>query len=111
MQILFINLERVPPESRFRTSSGETFELVDFPSNADGRFIAGEHGGTKPVTLHIVKPLLNRFDDTLVLLVECLILPGAHSIIDRHILLPKVSRRAVKIVTAGLGFGRDDVRA
>src|SRR3546814_13020632 len=45
-----------------------------------------------------------------VLLIEGPRLPGAHAVIDLRIVLTKISRRAIEIVAAGLGLGRDDVR-
>src|SRR3546814_4588068 len=83
---------------------------VDFPRRADSRLVAGEHGRTTPVTIHIITSRLNRFDDSLVLLIEGPRLPGAHAVIDLRIVLTKISRRAIEIVAAGLGLGRDDVR-
>src|SRR3546814_2193580 len=107
---MFINLQVAPLELRFRASDSGTFEPVDFPRHADSRFVAGEHGRTKPVTIHIITSRLNRFDDSLVLLIEGPRLPGAHAVIDLRIVLTKISRRAIEIVAAGLGLGRDDVR-
>src|SRR3546814_16324002 len=83
---------------------------VDFPRRADSRLVAGEHGRTTPVTIHIITSRLNRFDDSLVLLIEGPRLPGAHAVIDLRIVLTKISRRAIEIVADGLGLGRDDVR-
>src|SRR3546814_1805982 len=89
-------------------SSDVCSSRIDFPPHADSRFVAGEHGRTKPVTIHIITSRLNRFDDSLVLLIEGPRLPGAHAVIDLRIVLTKISRRAIEIVAAGLGLGRDD---
>src|SRR3546814_7596342 len=93
---MFINLQVAPLELRFRASDSGTFEPVDFPRHADSRFVAGEHGRTKPVTIHIITSRLNRFDDSLVLLIEGPRLPGAHAVIDLRIVLTKISRRAIR---------------
>src|SRR3546814_18128191 len=61
-------------------------------------------------SIHIITSRLNRFDDSLVLLIEGPRLPGAHAVIDLRIVLTKISRRALDIVAAGLGLGHDDVR-
>src|SRR3546814_5639751 len=60
--------------------------------------------------IHIITSRLNRFDDSLVLLIEGPRLPGEHAVIDLRIVLTQISRRAIEIVAAGLGLGRDDVR-
>src|SRR3546814_16005910 len=87
---LFINLQVAPLELRFRASDSGTFEPVDFPRHADSRFVAGEHGRTKPVTIHIITSRLNRFDASLVLLIDGPSLPGATALIAPLTSLPNI---------------------
>src|SRR3546814_11829867 len=106
---MFINLQVAPLELRFRASDSGTFEPVDFPRHADSRFVAGEHGRTKPVTIHIITSRLNRFDDSLVLLIEGPRLRGAHAVLDLRIVTTTISRRAIALVADGPGTGRKSV--